>query len=54
MKVEQIEPPTSVNSLQKVLGLCNYVREHVPSYQKHAQLLYAKLRNAEGSNAPQA
>ncbi|KAK9517559.1 hypothetical protein VZT92_022919 [Zoarces viviparus] len=46
-KVEQIDPPTSLNELQKVLGLCNYVRDHVPSYQKYARPLYVKLRNEE-------
>ncbi|KAE8277287.1 hypothetical protein D5F01_LYC24833 [Larimichthys crocea] len=39
-------PPTdaSENDLQKILGLCNYVRDHVPNYQKYAKPLYACLK----------
>ena len=33
-KLEQITPPASENVLQKILGLCNYVRHYVPHYQK--------------------
>lgn len=47
-KLQQITPPTSENDLQKILGLCNYVRDHVPSYQKYAKPLYACLKKKEG------
>lgn len=33
----------SKNHLQKILGLYNYGRDHVPSYQKYAKPLYACL-----------
>ncbi|KAI3365400.1 hypothetical protein L3Q82_010490 [Scortum barcoo] len=33
-KLEQITPPKSENDLQKILGLCNYVRDHVPQLPK--------------------
>jgi len=33
-KIERITPPGSILDLQCILGLCNYVRDHVPSYQK--------------------
>lgn len=46
-KLDQIRPPRSENDLQKILGLCNYVRDHVPSYQKYAKPLYACLRKQE-------
>ena len=46
-KIEQIIPPASIKDLQKILGLCNYVRDHVPGYQKFARPLYARLRKTE-------
>ncbi|KAI3374035.1 hypothetical protein L3Q82_022598 [Scortum barcoo] len=47
-KLEQITPPKSENDLQKILGLCNYVRDHVPHYQKYAKPLYACLKKKKG------
>ncbi|KAM3582740.1 uncharacterized protein V6R79_007992 [Siganus canaliculatus] len=47
-KLEQITPPRSENDLQKILGLCNYVRDHVPHYQRYAKPLYACLRKKQG------
>lgn len=35
--------PASKNHLQKILGLYNYGRDQVPSYQKYAKPLYACL-----------
>lgn len=52
-KVEQVEPPGSLNDLQKILGLFNYVRDHVPGYQKYAKPLYAKLRKVENPQGPE-
>ncbi|KAE8284733.1 hypothetical protein D5F01_LYC16167 [Larimichthys crocea] len=43
-KLNQVRPPASENDLQKILGLCNYVRDHVPNYQKYAKPLYACLK----------
>lgn len=45
--LEQIQPPTSLNELQKILGLCNYVWDCVPHYQKYAKILYADLKKKE-------
>ncbi|MEQ2210311.1 hypothetical protein XENOCAPTIV_011490, partial [Xenoophorus captivus] len=42
-KLAQIQPPESENDLQKILGLCNYVKDHVPNYQRYAKPLYACL-----------
>ncbi|KAM3582756.1 uncharacterized protein V6R79_016158 [Siganus canaliculatus] len=55
-KLEQITPPKSENDLQKILGLCNYVRDHVPHYQKYAKPLYAclKKRQDDPEGQPQA
>lgn len=44
-KLAQITPPSSENDLQKI-GLCNYVRDHVPYYQKYAKPLYTHLKKA--------
>ncbi|KAF0022147.1 hypothetical protein F2P81_025601 [Scophthalmus maximus] len=46
-KINQITPPTTLNELQKILGLCNYVRDHVPGYQQYAKPLYACLKTKE-------
>ncbi|KAE8299794.1 hypothetical protein D5F01_LYC02212 [Larimichthys crocea] len=43
-KLNQVRPPASENDLQKILGLCNYVRDHVPNYQKYAKPLYACMK----------
>ncbi|KAE8291465.1 hypothetical protein D5F01_LYC11073 [Larimichthys crocea] len=43
-KLNQIRPPVLENDLQKLLGLCNYVRHHVLNYQKYAKPLYACLK----------
>ncbi|KAI3376905.1 hypothetical protein L3Q82_000155 [Scortum barcoo] len=55
-KLEQITPPKSENDLQKILGLCNYVRDHVPHYQKYAKPLYAclKKKKEDPEGQPQA
>ena len=37
----------SIKDLQKILGLCNYVRDHVPGFQKFAKPLHARLRITE-------
>ncbi|KAK9535471.1 hypothetical protein VZT92_007850 [Zoarces viviparus] len=52
-KVERIKPPASLYELRKVLGLCNYVRDHVPSYQRYARPLYARLKKKEPEEARQ-
>ncbi|XP_031726767.1 uncharacterized protein LOC116396347 [Anarrhichthys ocellatus] len=52
-KVERIKPPASLYELQKVLGLCNYVRDHVPSYQRYARPLCARLKKKEPEEARQ-
>ena len=46
-KLKAIQPPASENDLQKILGLCNYVRDHVPGYQKFAKPLYACLKKKD-------
>uniref|UniRef100_A0AAV2M8G8 ribonuclease H n=1 Tax=Knipowitschia caucasica TaxID=637954 RepID=A0AAV2M8G8_KNICA len=46
-KVDNIRPPRTMNQLQKILGLLNYVRDHVPGYQKHAKPLYDKLKKQQ-------
>lgn len=46
-KVEQSSPPATENDLQKISGICNYVRDHVPSYQKYATPLYACLKKSD-------
>ncbi|KAM3583197.1 uncharacterized protein V6R79_015670 [Siganus canaliculatus] len=46
-KLEQITPPKSENDLQKILGLCNYVRDHVPHYQRYAKPLYTCLKKRQ-------
>ncbi|XP_014914825.1 endogenous retrovirus group K member 19 Pol protein-like [Poecilia latipinna] len=45
-KMMNIQPPQSENELQKILGLCNYVRDHVPNYQKYAKPLYNCLKKS--------
>ncbi|KAG7254367.1 hypothetical protein CRUP_006921, partial [Coryphaenoides rupestris] len=46
-KIERITPPTAVKELQRIMGLCNYVQDHVPGYQKHPKPLYARLKKTE-------
>ncbi|CAJ1070993.1 uncharacterized protein LOC116396347 [Xyrichtys novacula] len=48
-KLEKISPPTSKKDLQKILGSCNYVRDHVPNYQKYAKPLYDRLKKTRGA-----
>lgn len=50
-KLDQISPPTSENELQKILGLCNYVRDHVPGYQRYAKPLYACLKKKQNGQS---
>lgn len=38
-KLEQVQQSASLNDLQKIWGLRNYVRDHIPNYQKFAKLL---------------
>nr|XP_049598168.1 uncharacterized protein LOC125982043 [Syngnathus scovelli] len=51
-KIEQISPPRSETELQRILGLCNYVRDHIPHYQKHARPLYGRLKKTPEGQKP--
>lgn len=46
-KIAQITPPATRRELQSILGLCNYVRDHVRGYQELAKPLYNKLRKSQ-------
>lgn len=46
-KLEQVTLPTLETRLRRILELWNYVRDHVPNYQKCARLIYIRLKKDE-------